>query len=195
MKNPKKKFSKPGKSEKPQSFPGLEEAMITKPVFNSESYIGTNKLKDKKAVITGGDSGIGRAVAIAFAKECADVIIQYLAEEKTDAEKTITEIENIGRRAIGFTGDFRKLNNCKKLIDLAKKEFGRIDVLVNNAAIQRNFETIEEITPTDFEEIYRVNVVAPFEIIKYAEALMPEGASIINTVSIQAYDPSFILLP
>ena len=193
--NPQKKYPKPGKNEKPQQYPGLETKMNTKPVFGEDRYQGSGRLKDKVAIVTGGDSGIGRSVAVAFAKEGADVVISYLSEEKKDAEKTLEAIKTTGQKGLAIVADFRKLSHCEKLIKKTVDAFGRIDVLVNNAAIQRNFEDIEEISAKDFEEIYRVNVVAPFLLSQAAISHMKPGSSIINTVSIQAYDPSFILLP
>jgi NAD(P)-dependent dehydrogenase (short-subunit alcohol dehydrogenase family) len=193
--DPKNKFSKPGKKEKPQDFPGIEGKMKSKPEYGLDSYRGSGRLAGKSAIITGGDSGIGRAVAVAFAKEGADVLISYLPEEEKDAEETIQAMEASGQRAVGVPGDLRKQSYCEKLIEKAVKEFGKIDILVNNAALQKYFKSLDEITADDFADIYHINVIAPFILTQKAVKHMKPGASIINTVSVQAYDPSFLLLP
>jgi NAD(P)-dependent dehydrogenase (short-subunit alcohol dehydrogenase family) len=192
--NPQTKYPKPGKDEQPQEYPGLEAEMNTTPVYEPENK-SSGRLEGKAALITGGDSGIGRAVAVAFAKEGADVAIAYLPEEEIDAKETIQKIEAYGRRAFGIPGDLRDREYCAALIEEAKDKLGKLDILVNNAALQKTFESMEEITADDFEEIYRINVVAPFLLTQAAVKHMKPGASIINTVSIQAYEPSSHLLP
>lgn len=193
--DPKQKFPQPGKEENPQSFPGIEEAMNSKPDYGKESYKGSGKLEGRTALITGGDSGIGRAVAVAFAREGADVMIAYLEEEETDAQVAIEQIKASGRKAFGMAGDLNDEAFCEQLIDTAIAKLGRLDILVNNAALQKYFKSLDEITGTDFATIYRVNVIAPFLLAKAAAASMQPGSSIINTVSIQAYEPSSLLLP
>ena len=193
--DPKKKYPKPGKDEKPQEYPGIQKEMVTKPDCGEESYAGSGRLEGKAALVTGGDSGIGRAIAIAFAKEGADVAIAFLPEEEADAQETMQAIEACGRKALSLPGDLGDEAYCKELVDRTVAAFGRIDVLVNNAGLQRYFKGIEEITAKDFEDIYRINVVAPFLLSKAAAAQMQPGGSIINTVSIQAYEPSSFLLP
>jgi NAD(P)-dependent dehydrogenase (short-subunit alcohol dehydrogenase family) len=193
--NPKDKFPKPGKKEKPQKYPGIEARMNNKPEYGLNSYKGSGRLTDKSALITGGDSGIGRAVAVAFAKEGADVMISYLPIEEQDAQETIKAIEASGRKAVGMPGDLRKQSYCEQLIKRTIKEFGKIDVLVNNAALQKYFKSLDEITAEDFADIYRINVIAPFVLTQKAVRYMKPGASVINTVSIQAYEPSSLLLP
>jgi len=193
--DPRKKFGKPGKNEHPQAFPGIEEEMQTKPEYGRESYEGSGRLAGKVALITGGDSGIGRAVAVAFAKEGADVVISHLPEETVDAEVTIAAIEACGTKALGVAGDLLDEDYCRDLVVQTHEEFGMIDILVNNAALQRYFNDIDDITAQDFEEIYLVNVVAPFILSQVAANYMHPGSSIINTVSIQAYEPSSLLLP
>lgn len=193
--DPKDKFSKPGKDENPQSHPGIEANMVTKPDYGQDSYKGSGRLSGKAALVTGGDSGIGRAVAVAFAKEGADVLISYLPEEEEDAKETVKGIVAAGRKAVAMPGDLREPLYCEQLIDRTVKEFGKIDILVNNAALQKYFKTFDEITAEDFTDIYNINVIAPFILSKTAAAHMKPGGSIINTVSIQAYDPSAILLP
>lgn len=193
--DPRTKFPKPGKEEVPQKYPGIEEEMVTKPDYGAESYQGSGKLAGKVALITGGDSGIGRAVAVAFAKEGADVVIGFLPEEQTDAEETLRVIKETGRRALGIPGDLRDDASCQTLTDRTVGEFGGIDILVNNAALQKYFKNLDEITSDDFGEIYHINVIAPFLLSQAAAKHMKPGSSIINTVSIQAYEPSSLLLP
>lgn len=195
MKDPRHKFPKPGKEEKPQSYPGSEKEMVTKPDYGRESYTGAKRLEGKKAFITGGDSGIGRAVAVAFAKEGADIAISYLPDEEEDAEETKSAIEECGRSCITLPADFRDEAHIEGCLDRAVEALGGIDILVNNAALQKYFKSLEEITAADFEEIYRVNVVAPFVLSRDAAGKMQPGSAIINTVSIQAYEPSSLLLP
>lgn len=193
--DPRYRFIKPGKHEKPQDSPGIEEDMNVIPEYGDELYKGSGRLKNKAALITGGDSGIGRAVAVAYAKEGADVVIAYLPEEEEDARVTVEVIEAAGQKAVALPGDLNDKSYCDKLISNAIKELGRIDVLVNNAAMQKYFESLDEISGEDFAEIYRVNVIVPFLLSKAAAKKMQPGGSIINTVSIQAYEPSALLLP
>jgi NAD(P)-dependent dehydrogenase (short-subunit alcohol dehydrogenase family) len=193
--DPRKKFSKPGKRETPQKFPGIEAKMVTKPEYGKDNYKGSGKLEGKTALVTGGDSGIGRAVAVAFAKEGADVAIAYLPEEKADAKETIDAIEAIGRKAKALPGDLNDDAYTNGLVDQMVKELKSIDILVNNAALQKTFKSLEAITAEDFAEIYRINVIAPFLLSKAASKYMKPGSAIINTVSIQAYAPSSHLLP
>lgn len=193
--DPRKKFTKPGKEEEPQEYPGLEAQMHTKPHYDTKTYTGSGRLAEKTAIVTGGDSGIGRAVAIAFAKEGADVLISYLEEEEEDAQLTIKAIEACGRKALAHRGNLNEEAYCKELITYASSEFGSIDILVNNAALQKYFKTLEEITVEDFKEIYSVNVVAPFLLSQLVLEHMQPGGTIINTVSTQAYEPSSLLLP
>jgi NAD(P)-dependent dehydrogenase (short-subunit alcohol dehydrogenase family) len=193
--NPIEKFARPGMSEKPQVYPGIESKMVTKPEYGKSTYRGSGRLQDKIAVITGGDSGIGRAVAVAFAKEGADVVISYLKSEQDDAGETIEMVESSGRKAVAWPGDLSEDSYCEQLIERTIKEFGRIDILVNNAGYQKYFKSIDEITAEDFAIIYRINVIAPFVLSRIAARSMRPGSSIINTVSIQAYEPSSLLLP
>lgn len=193
--NPLEKYPKPGKSEKPQTYPGLESKMVTRPEYGKDSYKGSGRLSGKTALITGSDSGIGRAVAVAFAKEGADVLISYLPQEEVDALETIQIIESSGRTAISMPGDLSDDSYCEQLVRRTVKEFGKIDILVNNAGLQKYFKNIDEITSDDFAAIYRINVIAPFILTKIAVRSMKPGSSIINTVSIQAYEPSSLLLP
>lgn len=197
MKNsdPREKFPKPGKNEATQEFPGIEQQMNTKPEFGKDLYKGSGRLKGKAALVTGGDSGIGRAVAVAFAKEGADVVISYLPEEEEDARATMQVIEETGRTVIAMPGDLKDEAYCEDLVAGTVKELGKIDILVNNAALQKYFKSIDEITAEDFAAIYRVNVIVPFLLSKAAASRMQPGGTIINNVSIQAYEPSSLLLP
>jgi NAD(P)-dependent dehydrogenase (short-subunit alcohol dehydrogenase family) len=195
MKNPKERFSKPGKAEKPQLYPGLESEMVTKPEYGKDLYKGSGKLMGKKAVVTGGDSGIGRAISVAFAKEGADVLISHLPEEEGDAKETVRVIKENGREGFALPGNLRSESFCDALIKAAVEHFGKIDILVNNAGLQKYFKSFEDIVGEDFLEIYRVNVVAPFLLSKAAAPHMEPGSAIVNTVSIQAYEPSSLLLP
>jgi NAD(P)-dependent dehydrogenase (short-subunit alcohol dehydrogenase family) len=184
---------KPPFPEQKQPMPGSEEAMNPKPDYGEESYKGSGKLKNKKAVITGGDSGIGRAVALAFAREGADVLISYYNEHE-DAEKTRKIVEDAGRRAILMPGDIKDAGHCRAIIDRAMKEFGRVDILVNNAAHQASFTDIEEISDEEWDVTFRTNIYAMFYLVKAAVPHMKKGSSIINTASINADTPSPQLL-
>jgi NAD(P)-dependent dehydrogenase (short-subunit alcohol dehydrogenase family) len=192
--DPKEKFPKPGRDEKPQEYPGIEAKMVTKPDYGRDTYKGSAKLAGKIAIVTGADSGIGRAVAYAFAQEGAHVVVSYLPEEEEDAKETIAAIESCDAKAKACPGDLREDAYCNELIDTAIATFGGIDVLVNNAALQRYFKSIDEIDSEAFAEIYRINVIAPFVLSQRAASHMKPGSSIINTVSIQAYDPSSLLI-
>ena len=184
---------KPPFPEQKQPMPGSEQAMDPKPDYGEESYKGSGKLKDKKAVITGGDSGIGRAVALAFAREGADVLISYYNEHE-DAEKTKKVVEDSGRKAILMPGDIKDPKHCRAIIDKAVKEFGRVDILVNNAAHQASFKDVEEISDEEWDVTFRTNIYAMFYLVKAAVPHMRQGSSIINTASINADTPSPQLL-
>ena len=192
--DPKDAEEKPPFREKTQEHPGIEEEMRVKPDFGEESYKGLNRLTDRVALITGADSGIGRAVALAFAREGADVAIGYLNEHQ-DAAETKRVVTEAGRRAITVAGDLAIEAECKRLVEEAVKAFGRIDILVNNAAHQdKAVETFEELTSERIERTFRVNILAMFHMVRYALPHMKEGAVIINVASIQAYNPSYEIL-
>ncbi len=193
--DPKTKYPKPGSKEKPQKYPALESAMVTKPDYGKDTYKGSGRLKGKAALVTGGDSGIGRAVAVAFAREGADVAIAYLPEEEKDAKETLAVIEKTGQKALAHPGDLTDESYVKSLVSKTVKEFGKLDILVNNAGLQKYFQSLDEVGSEDFLEIYKVNVVAPFLLAQAAAEEMEPGGSIINTVSVEAYDPDAILLP
>ncbi|HEX9962209.1 MAG TPA: SDR family oxidoreductase [Pyrinomonadaceae bacterium] len=192
--NPKEKQPQPPFPEQQQTPPGLESEMNPAPDFGEQSYKGSGRLHGKAAIITGGDSGIGRAVALAFAREGADVLISYLSEEETDAQETRRVVEAAGRRCVTMPGDIREESQCREIIKRAMDEFGKIDVLVNNAAFQMSHEGIGEISTEEFDRTFRTNVYAMFYLCKAALPLMEEGGAIINTTSIQAYQPSPNLL-
>ncbi|WP_252312373.1 SDR family oxidoreductase [Sinobaca sp. H24] len=169
--------------------PGEVEPMDPKPVHDNPEYKGSDKLKDKTALITGGDSGIGKAAAIAYAKEGADVAIVYL-DEHEDAEQTKKEIENYGRRCLLLPGDGGDDQFAKKAVENTIKEFGQLDVLINNAAEQHPQEKIEDISKDQLEKTFRTNVFSMFYFIQAALPHLKEGAAIINTTSVTAYDGS-----
>jgi hypothetical protein len=179
--------------DQPQEMPGTIEAMTPRPDHGEGSYKGSGRLQDKKAVITGGDSGIGRAVAIAFAREGADVLISYLCEDE-DAQDTARLVEEAGCKAVLFPGDISDAGHCRALVAKAVEEFGRIDILVNNAAHQDTFKSIDEISDEEWDHTFRTNIHAMFYITKAAVPHMRPGSSIINTTSVQADSPSQELL-
>jgi hypothetical protein len=169
--------------------------MRTKPDHGEESYQGLGRLTDRAAVITGADSGIGRAIALAFAREGADVLFTYLTEEEEDANETVRWIEKAGRKAVKIPGDLRQEQHCEMVIDHAFQEFGKLDLLVNNAAFQMTHEKIEEFTTEEFDRTFKTNIYALFWLTRAALPRMQPGSVILNTTSIQAYDPSPNLLP
>lgn len=177
-----------------QPFPGLAGKMIPRPDHGETSYKGSGRLAGKKALITGGDSGIGRAVAIAFAREGADVAINYLPAEEEDAREVIDLIRAEGRKAVAIPGDIRDESFCQKLVKQAAHELEGLDLLVNNAGRQQFCESILDLTTEEFDATFKTNVYAMFWITKAALEHLPRGASIINTSSVQAYLPSEILL-
>jgi NAD(P)-dependent dehydrogenase (short-subunit alcohol dehydrogenase family) len=176
-----------------QPLPGLDAELTPRADHGEESYIGNGRLAGMAALITGADSGIGRAVALAFAREGADVVVSYL-EETVDANETVRLVEEEGRRAIDAPGDISDPEFCRQLVDRTVEEFGRIDLLVNNAAHQRMVESIEEITTEDWDHTMATNITAMFHLCKAAIPKMDAGASIINVSSVQAYQPSPQLL-
>ncbi len=179
--------------------PGTEGSVTSQmrdePDHGEESYVGTGRLADRVAVITGWDSGIGRAVALAFAREGADVVISYLEAEDEDAQRTAALVQDAGRRALCVPGDLTSEEVCRELVDKSVEEFGRIDVLVNNAAYQMaQTGGIADITTEQFDRVMRTNLYAMFWLCKMALPHIPRGGSIINTSSIQSSSPSPELL-
>lgn len=181
----------PRQEQKP---PGTTTDMAPEPDHGEQSYHGDRRLTGRKALITGGDSGIGRAVAIAFAREGADVAIGYLQSEQADAEETARWIEDAGRLPLLLPGDLRSEAHCESLVDRVRSTFGGLDLLVLNAAHQRDRGGIAEIPTADFETVMRVNLFAPVFLARAAVPHMPAGSSIITTTSIQGFDPSFRLV-
>jgi NAD(P)-dependent dehydrogenase (short-subunit alcohol dehydrogenase family) len=186
-------YPKPPFDTPQQSIPGDTAKMNPVPDHGETSYEGSGRLKGKKVVLTGGDSGIGRAVAIAYAREGADLLISYL-DEHEDAKATQELVEQAGRTCILVPGDIQNASHCRDVIERAVKEFGRIDVLVNNAAHQASFDDIGDISDEEWELTFRVNIHAMFYLTKAAVPHMPEGASIINTASINSDAPNPTLL-
>lgn len=177
-----------------QPFPGLAKNMIPVPDHGETSYKGSDRLVGRKALITGGDSGIGRAVAIAFAREGADVAINYLPEEEEDAVEVIALIRAEGCKAVAIPGDIRNEAFCQQLVTQAAQELGGLDLLINNAGRQQFCESIKDLTTEAFDATFKTNVYAMFWITKAALSYLPRGAAIINTASVQAYLPSDNLL-
>jgi NAD(P)-dependent dehydrogenase (short-subunit alcohol dehydrogenase family) len=183
-----------GVSEQQQAPPGLTALMDPQPDHGEQSYVGHDRLLGKKTVITGGDSGIGRAAAIAFAREGADVLISYL-EEDEDARETAHWVEEAGREAVLVSGDLADPRHCREVIGEAVDSFGRIDVLVNNAAYQRTYSALEEIPDEEWDRHFQTNITAMFHLCKAALPHMQSGASIINTASVNVDQPKPTLLP
>ncbi|GAA1599860.1 SDR family oxidoreductase [Kribbella karoonensis] len=178
--------------QKPQSqeHPGHGGAMTPAPDYGEATYKGSGKLTGKRALITGGDSGIGRAVALAFAREGADVMISHLAAEEQDASETCRLVRDAGRTAASLAGDIQDERHCRHLIDQCLTELGGIDILVNNAAYQMSVDGLADITTDQFDRVLKTNVYAMFWLCKAALPHLSEGSAIINTTSIQAYEPS-----
>jgi NAD(P)-dependent dehydrogenase (short-subunit alcohol dehydrogenase family) len=191
--NPTQQGPQPPYPQQKQEPPGLESEMQPRPDYGEESYQGSGRLQGYGTIITGADSGIGRAVALAFAREGADVLISYLSED-SDAQETARVVERAGRKAVLVRGDVGREDHCGQIVQRALQEFGRLDVLVNNAAFQMTHESIEELSSEEFDYTFRTNIYAMFFLCKAALPHMKEGGSIINTASIQAYEPSPTLL-
>lgn len=194
MQDPRHQYPQPPFPEQPQPAPGLAARMDPKPDHGETSYRGSGKLEGRKALVTGADSGIGRAAAIAFAREGADVAMVYLPEEQSDAEEVIRLIEAEGRTALAIPGDIKDEAFCRELVEKTVKGLGGLDLLVNNAGKQKTQRKIGEITSEQFDETLKTNLYAMFWITRAAEKHLPEGAAVINTASIQAVEPSEALL-
>jgi NAD(P)-dependent dehydrogenase (short-subunit alcohol dehydrogenase family) len=192
--DPRELYPKPPFQEQSQPWPGLAGKMTPRPDHGEESYRGSGQLRGRRALITGGDSGIGRAAAIAFAREGADVAISYLSAEEPDAQEVVELIRDAGRNAVALPGDIRDERFCARLVDDAVKGLGGLDILVNNAARQHSYDSILDITSEDFDWTFKTNVYAMFWITKAAIPHMPPGSAIVNTASVNAYDPSENLL-
>lgn len=194
LQDPRTQYPRPPFPKQPQPAPGQAAKMDPKPDHGEESYVGAGKLKGRKALITGGDSGIGRAAAIAYAREGADVAISYLPSEENDAQEVIALIEAEGRKAVALSGDITDEAWSRQLVEEAIKGLGGIDILVINAGRQQFREDISEVTSEDFDKTLKTNLYALHWIAQAAVPHLPCGASVITTASVQAYDPSDILL-
>ncbi|PLV61932.1 SDR family oxidoreductase [Erwinia sp. B116] len=181
-------------AQQKQPFPGLASEMQPRPDHGETSYQGSGRLNGRRALITGGDSGIGRAVAIAFAREGADVAINYLPDEEQDAREVVELIRQAGRKAVAIPGDITDEAFCQRLVSQAVEQLGGLDLLVNNAGRQQFRESILDLSTEDFDATFKTNVYAMFWITKAAVPHLPAGASVINTSSVQAFKPSEILL-
>jgi NAD(P)-dependent dehydrogenase (short-subunit alcohol dehydrogenase family) len=190
---PENQYPVPPQPEQQQFPPGQTKLMTPTPDHGETSYRGSSKLEGKVALITGADSGIGRAIAIAYAREGADILISYL-NEHDDADETAKWVQKEGRKVILVPGDICDENHCNELVWKAVKELGGIDILVNNAAFQRTYDSIADISADEWDETFRTNIYAPFYLSKAAIPHMKPGASIINTTSIQSRQPSSHLL-
>ena len=191
--DPRRAGPEPPFPEQAQPAPGRESEMEPRPDYGEETYEGKAKLQDKVALVTGADSGIGRAVALSFAREGADVLVSYLSEDD-DAAETVRVVEDAGRKAVAVPGDIGDEEHCKALVERAVGELGRLDILVNNAATQGVHESITEIPSEEIERVFRTNVLSFFWLSRAAIPHLEPGSSIINTTSIQAYDPSPTLI-
>ena len=194
MQDPRKQYPQPPFPKQPQPVPGLAREMDPKPDHGETSYKGSGKLTGRKALITGGDSGIGRAAAIAYAREGADVAISYLDSEEADAKEVIALIEAEGRKALALPGDITDEAWCRDLVTKAVEGLGGLDILVINAGRQQNREDISKVTSEDFDKTLKTNLYAMHWIAQAAVPHLPAGAAVITTASVQAYDPSAILL-
>ena len=192
--NPATEYPKPPFPAQQQAWPGLASKMNPRPDHGEKSYRGSGRLQGRLALITGGDSGIGRATAIAYAREGADVAINYLPQEESDAQEVVALIRGEGRKAVAIPGDIRDEAFCKKLVSTAVSKLGGLDIVVNNAGRQQQRKSILELTTADFDATFKTNVYAMFWITREAVPHLAPGAAIINTASEQAYEPSPNLL-
>lgn len=191
--DPRTRYPQAELPEQQQSVPGSSKKMTPQPDHGEDSYQGSGKLTDATAIVTGGDSGIGRAVALAFAREGADVVISYLCEDH-DAEESASWVEKAGRASVLIPGDIGDEGHCEAIIDETCRQFGKLDILVNNAAYQMPHDRIEQWSSEQFEYTFRTNLFSMFYLCKAAIPRMKPGGVIINTTSIQAYQPSGELL-
>ena len=192
--DPRTQYPAPEFPEQDQSAPGLAQDMAPKPDHGEDTYRGSGRLTGRKALVTGADSGIGRAAAIAFAREGADIALSYLPEEQADADEVVALIEKAGRKAVAVPGDISQESVCDSLVEAAVRELGGLDLVVNVAGKQTAIESLADITTEHFDEVFKTNVYAMFWICRAALPHLPAGSSIINTTSIQAYTPSPMLV-
>ncbi len=194
LNDPRELGPKPPFPKQEQTHPGTVHNLNPPADHGETSYTGTGRLKNRKAIITGADSGIGRAVAIAFAKEGADVVLSYLPDEEADAREVVSVIEKQGRKAIAHPGDIGSPEYARSLVEVAEKSLGGVDILVNNAGFQMTHDSIDEFPAGEFEHTFRTNVFGTFYLTQAALPKMKPGSSIVNTTSIQAFEPSENLL-
>lgn len=194
MQDPRHQYPRPPFPEQPQRRPGIAAEMDPKPDHGEDNYVGSGKLTGRKALITGGDSGIGRATAIAYAREGADVAISYLPSEEEDARAVITLIEAEGCKALALPGDITDESWCRTMVDEAITGLGGLDILLINAARQQFREDVTVLSAADFDRTLKTNLYALHWITQAAVPHLPAGAAVITTASVQAYDPSAILL-
>ncbi|WP_346845230.1 SDR family oxidoreductase [uncultured Rothia sp.] len=192
--DPRSKYPVIAPPEQVQEEPGLDIEMTPMADLGEESYQGSGKLKGRKALITGGDSGLGAAVAIAYAREGADVAISYLPSEQPDADRIIKAIEDAGQKALSLPGDLTELAQCEKIVEETVEAFGGLDIVVNNASRQIWHDSIEDISDESFDQTMKANIYSSFRVTKAALPHLKPGSSIIFTSSIQAYDPSETLV-
>lgn len=188
--DPRSKYPKPPFKRQKQSWPGLACKMDPPPDHGEKSYRGSGRLQGRKALITGGDSGMGRAAAIAFAREGADVAINYFPSEQEDADQVLAIIREAGQKGFGIPGDLREEAFCRQLVRDAVAKLGGLDILVSNAARQQSHESLADITSEEFDAVMKTNIYAPFWIIQEALSHLKPGSAIIATTSEQAYDPA-----
>jgi NAD(P)-dependent dehydrogenase (short-subunit alcohol dehydrogenase family) len=188
--DPTTKYPKPPFQVQKQMWPGLASKMVPKPDHGEGSYKGAGRLTGRRALITGGDSGMGRGAAIAYAREGADVAISYFPDEEPDAREVVQLIQDAGRKAVALPGDIRNESVCEDIVARTINELGGLDILVSNAGRQQSFDSILDISTEQFDWTMKTNIYAPFWIIKAALPSMPPGSCIIATASEQAYDPS-----
>jgi NAD(P)-dependent dehydrogenase (short-subunit alcohol dehydrogenase family) len=191
--DPKQAGPKPPFPEQQQAPPGLESEMQPRPDYGEETYVGHDRLAGRRAIVTGADSGIGRAVALGYAREGADVVVSYL-EEHSDARETAAAVEGAGRRAILVPGDIGDEQVCNEIVETAVDQLGGVEILVNNAAYQMEHDSFLDIPSTELEFVFRTNILSMFHLCKACVPCMREGSAIINTTSVQAFQPSPTLL-
>ena len=192
--DPTKQYPQPPFPEQEQRGPGLSENMDPTPDHGEKTYRGSGRLSGRKALVTGADSGIGRAVAIAFAREGADVVLSYMPSEEKDAQEVAELVKEAGQKAVLLPGDLKEQTYCNELVERTVAELGGLDILVNNAGKQQAVESLTDLSDEQFDETMKTNVYSLFWLCKAALPHLPAGSSIINTSSIQAYQPSPILL-
>lgn len=194
LQDPRTQYPVPPFPKQPQPVPGIAAQMNPKPDHGEESYVGSGKLTGRKALVTGADSGIGRAAAIAYAREGADVALSYLPAEEEDAKAVVALIEAEGRKAVALPGDITDENWCRDLVAQTVEQLGGLDILVINAGRQQYRDAIDEVSSDDFDRTMKTNLYAMHWIAQAAVPHLPAGASVITTASVQAYEPSAILL-